>query len=135
MRRMQKFQQEVINFEKEFGDPKRQGQEQSQDDDVVWSTQKWDTWHGVQNAPAHPDDEFREAYMEKAWEAAKAKRLKRRQAPASPAARRFNAPNTLDTEVARRVEAVAKLEDLRQSWDTGVVKSAATREEARNNMK
>ena len=101
---------------------------------MVWNTHEWDTWHGA-HAPAHSNNESKDESTVKAWEVAKAKLVKRRQAPVSPAARRFNAPKAPDTEVARRVEAVSKLEDLRQSWDTGVIKSAATREEARKNLK
>ena len=52
---MQKFQQEIVNLEQEFGQP--HAEVHSQEEEEVWTSQQWTAWQWVQKATAHPNTE------------------------------------------------------------------------------
>ena len=55
-------------------------------------------------------------------------------APGSPTVHKFHATATPDTEVRKRVEAVAKLDNIRQQWENGTVRQASNKTEAKKNF-
>ena len=96
-----------------------------------WNSQQWAAWEGGHVPPtADKDLKGESTSKEKEWDTMKARLMKNKAAPASPVVRKFHAPETPETEVRRRVDAVSKLDNLRRQWEEGVAKAASTREEA-----
>lgn len=101
---MQKFPQEIIDLDKEFG--QHHAAARAQEEAVDWTSQQWTAWHGVQNAAPSSATGPKECNAARTWEAAKTKLEARRADPTSPVAQRFAALHTPDIDKAKRVEEV-----------------------------
>ena len=142
--RMMLFKDEIAKMHKEYdkskNNPKAELPKQTQSLVDEWTQEQWTNLEEPQprgdlsSKPKSKISAPKPKAEEVDWGAMKSSLQKKYTAPGSPTVHKFHATATPDTEVRKRVEAVAKLDNIRQQWENGTVRQASNKTEAKKNF-